>query len=582
MGLVMRRSGSDSDLLSQMSLSAIGPTLQLRRPYAAPAVIPVLGPAGRGPARPGRWSWLRHPVVAAVLLAASVQAGWALWLATDGGDMAAQYAWEQFVAAHPGSAYDLAWYGGMHPASYSVITPYLMAFLGVRTTGVLAGTLAAALLARLLMRSAVSRPLLPALCGAAALACNTASGRITFAVGALIALAAVLTVYETRGAPGTRAAVAGLLGVLATLASPVDGLFLLAIAPALFLTGRRAAAAVLAAGPPLVVGATALIFPFYGVQPYILLQLTLVLATTLPLALLAPASWRAVRIGAWTYALGNLFTVLIPSPIGSNVERLALLFGATLLLAAARASSGHRARALWIAFAIALSWQTVQPLTDIAVAAPAAGWTQYAKPLSAELTKLGAEQGRVEIVGTASHVEASSLAATVELARGWNRQADLTRNPLFYDGTLNDSDYHAWLRNWAVDYVVLPDSGFDYASTAESHIVASGQPWLEPVWSDAHWKVYRVADALPLADAPATVVDAGQAELTLHMSTAGTVLVRIAWSPWLSVLGTGTGCLAADGPWTRLTVRTPGTLHIGTSYAHPKGSPCPATAATDG
>ncbi|TDT98033.1 hypothetical protein EDD99_6245 [Streptomyces sp. 846.5] len=554
-----------------------------RRPYAAPALAPAPGSVGRGPARSRRWAWLRHPVVAAVLLAATVQAGWALWLATNGGDMAAQYAWEQFAAAHPGSAYDLAWYGGMHPASYSVITPYLMAFLGVRATGVIAGTLAAALLARLLMRAAVPRPLLPALCGAVALACNTASGRITFAVGTLVALAAVLTVYETRGASRPRAAVAGLLGVVATLASPVDGLFLLAIAPALFLTGRRAAAVVLAAGPPLVVGVTALLFPFYGVQPYILLQLALVLATTLPLALLAPASWRAVRIGASTYALGNLFTVLIPSPIGSNVERLALLFGATLLLAAARAASGRRARALWIAFGIALSWQTIQPLTDIAVAAPAAGWTQYAKPLAAELTKLGAEQGRVEVVGTASHVEASSLASTVELARGWNRQADLTRNPLFYNGTLDDANYHAWLRNWAVDYVVLPDTGFyDYASTAESRIVASGQPWLDPVWSDAHWKVYRVADALPLADAPATVVDAGQVSLTLQMSAPGTVLVRIAWSPWLTVLGTGTGCLTPDGAWTRLTVQTPGIVHIGTAYALPRGTPCPEAATTDG
>ncbi|WP_370096095.1 MFS transporter [Streptacidiphilus sp. MAP12-20] len=520
--------------------------------------------------------------MAAVLFAGSIQAGWALWLATDGGDMAAQYAWAQFAAAHPGSVYDLAWYGGMHLASYSVLTPYLMALLGVRATGVVAGTLAAALLARLLMRSGVPRPLLPALCGAAGLACNTASGRITFAVGAFFALAAVLTVYETRGAAGPRAAIAGLLGLLATLASPVDGLFLLAIAPALFLTGRRAAAAVLAAGPPLVVGTTALLFPFYGVQPYILLQLTLVLATTLPLALLAPASWRAVRIGAWTYALGNLLTVLIPSPIGSNVERLALLFAATLLLAAARVSKGRRARALWITFAIALSWQTIQPLTDIFVAAPASGWTQYAKPLAAELTRLGADQGRVEVVGTASHVEASSLAATVELARGWNRQADLIRNPLFYNGTLDDTNYHAWLRNWAVDYVVLPDTSFDYASTTESRIVASGRPWLEPVWSDKHWKVYRVADALPLADAPATVVDAGQAALTLQVSTPGTVLVRIAWSPWLSVVGTGTGCLTADGPWTRLTVQTPGTLQIGTSYAHPTGSPCPEIVASGG
>jgi hypothetical protein len=532
----------------------------------------------RRPTRRLLASWLGHPVVAATLLAASLQAVWALCLATNGGDMAAQYAWAQFAAAHPGSAYDLAWYGGMHPVSYSVLTPYLMAFLGVRATGVIAGTLSAALLARLLTRSTVSRPLLPALCGAAGLACNTISGRITFAVGVTLALLAVLVVQQACGSSGRRAATAGVLGVLATLASPVDGLFLVAVAPALFLTGRRAAACLLAAGPPLVVGTTAVLFPFQGVQPYTLLQFSLVLATTVPLALLAPPSWRAVRIGAWTYALGNLLTVLIPSPIGSNVERLALLFAAAVLLAAARVTRGRRARALWTAFAVALSWQTVQPFTDIAVASPAAGWTQYAKPLAAELLKLDAERGRVEIVGTASHVEASSLAATVELARGWNRQADLTRNRLFYNGTLDTADYHTWLQNWAVGYVVLPDARFDYASAAESRIVAVGQPWLKPVWSDAHWRVYRVVDALPLAGAPATVIDAGQADLTLRFSSAGTVLVRVAWSPWLSVLGPGRGCLAPSGFWTRLTVDAPGTVHIGTSYARSAGSSCPRAA----
>ncbi len=345
-------------------------------PVLPPKEVSRRPSAGSGPSR---WNsprralllLLRHPMPAAALLAASLQGGWALWLATNGGDMAAQYAWAQFAAAHPGSAYDLAWYGGMHPVSYSVLTPYLMAFAGVRTTGVIAGTLSAVVFARLLMRCSTARPLLPALVGAAALACDTASGRITFAVGVFLALSAILAIFESWGSPGQRTSVAAVLAVLATLASPVDGLFLLTVAPALFLTGRRGAACALAAGPSLVVAVTALVFPFHGVQPYGLLQLFLVLATTLPLALLAPVSWRAVRVGAWTYAVGNLLTVVIPSPIGSNVERLALLFGAAVLLAAARSTAGRRSRVLWIACTLALAWQSIQPLTDLAVAAPA-------------------------------------------------------------------------------------------------------------------------------------------------------------------------------------------------------------------
>src|SRR5690349_13864977 len=116
-------------------------------PYAAfPTPSPVV---------PRLLYWLRHPVVAAVLVAAVLHLLWAVFFATDGGDMAAQYAWAQFAAANPGSAYNLSWYGGMHPVSYSILTPYLMAWAGVRTTAVLAGVFSAAVLARLLMRSGI-------------------------------------------------------------------------------------------------------------------------------------------------------------------------------------------------------------------------------------------------------------------------------------------------------------------------------------------------------------------------------------------------------------------------------------------
>jgi hypothetical protein len=90
-----------------------------------------------------RWA----PVIVAVLVSAALQAVWLRFLATSGGDLAAQDAWAGFARAHPGSAYNLAWYGGMHPASYSVISPFVMAGLGVRATMVVTSTVAAALLA---------------------------------------------------------------------------------------------------------------------------------------------------------------------------------------------------------------------------------------------------------------------------------------------------------------------------------------------------------------------------------------------------------------------------------------------------
>ena len=533
---------------------------------------------------PRRRAALR-PVLAATALAGVLQLFWALFLATDSGDMAAQYAWAQFASAHPGSAYDLAWYGGMHPVSYSVLAPYLMALFGVRATAVAAGTLCAALLARLVVRTGIRRPMPPALCGALALSCNTFSGRTTFGLGLCFALAALLVVHETRGTPRARAVAAGLLGVIATASSPVDGLFLLVVVPGLFLYGRRTAAVALAAGPPLVVGATTLLFPFYGVQPFPLAEAALVVAVTGPLALLAPRSWRAVRLGSWVYLVGSLLTLVIPSPVGSNVERLALLFAGMVLLAAAMATRGRRAAALWLAFAVALGWQCVQPLTDLQVTVPAAGWTQYAQPLVAELGRLGAGRTRVEVVGAASHVEAATLTPYLELARGWNRQLDVARNPLFYGATLTAGAYYAWLRDWAVGYVVLPRGvAYDEGSVTEARVVIGGQPWLRPVWSDRHWQVFRVAGAVPMASAPATVLQAGEAQLTVRIPEAGSTLVRVAWSPWLDLPPGSPGCLAPDGDWTRLTVTAPGTYRIGASYRLPRGSACgtpaPGTLAT--
>ena len=80
----------------------------------------------------------------------------------------------------------------MHPVSYSFISPYVMAFLGVRTTMMVAGTVSAGLLALLLVRTrALRQPLWPALYGAVALTGNAVSGRVTFGLGAMFALAAV-------------------------------------------------------------------------------------------------------------------------------------------------------------------------------------------------------------------------------------------------------------------------------------------------------------------------------------------------------------------------------------------------------
>lgn len=60
---------------------------------------------------------LRHPVTIATAAAAVTHILWFFLFANSGGDLAAQDAWAEFVGRYPGTAYNLAWYGGMHPVS---------------------------------------------------------------------------------------------------------------------------------------------------------------------------------------------------------------------------------------------------------------------------------------------------------------------------------------------------------------------------------------------------------------------------------------------------------------------------------
>jgi hypothetical protein len=302
---------------------------------------------------------------------------------------------------------------------------------------------------------------------------------------------------------------------------------------------------------------------------------------------LVPRAWRAVHLGSWVYTAGVLLTYVIPSPIGSNVERLALLFGGTVLLIVAMGATlgTRRALALWLAFAGAAIWQITKPIVDQVTTSSVSVASYHAAPLITELKDVHADRGRVEVVPLRSHWEASGLSPYVNLARGWNRQADVERNPLFYDGTLTPASYREWLRHWSVNYVVLPSAAPDGAAVAEAKLVGAGQSWLHLVWQDTDWRVFQVSGALPMAEPPARVDQAGPAELTVTMPVTGSVMLRIPWSPVLGIEGAtdgNHGCLAPDGDWTRLYAPQPGTYHIGGSYALIRGTQCDKAQIKDG
>ncbi|WP_425314618.1 hypothetical protein [Streptomyces bicolor] len=526
------------------------------------APVPETAPPARNQLL--RTVWTRHRIpLLATLPTIPFYALWWAFLATGGGDLAAQYAWAGFAARHGESAYNLFWYGGTHTANYSLISPYLMAALGVRAVTVVSGLAASWLAAVLMERAGLRRPLGPALLASFALWCNVASGRTTFALGVAFGLGACLMLTGRR-----RVVLAAACAALATMASPVAGLFLVVVGAGFLLTRDYARTLALLVPPALTVGVTTLLFPFKGEQLMFAGRIWPPFFLGLAVTVFAPRTWRVARWSGAVYAAGTVLTYLIASPIGTNVERFAELFAPAALLAVllARPDLAKARRNLLIAALVfSVAWVGKKTGDDLYVSTKVPAWAAETRGVVRALEHLGADRTRVEVVPARNHREASGLAPHVNMARGWNRQLDMERARLFYDGSFSAATYRQWLDRWAVGYVVLPLGKPDGYAKVEARLIREDRPdWLEPVWQDAHWRVFRVRDAVPLVSGPASVVSTSSADVVVRMPRAGTATVRVAHSPWLRV--DGGGCLAPKGEFTRLTVSAPGEYRISSEY----------------
>lgn len=550
-----------------------------------------------------------------MLLAVVLHLLWLGLVANGGGDLAAQDAWAGFARAHPRNAYDLAWYGGIHPGSYSVLSPYVMALLGVRTTMVVSGVIASGLLAGLLVQTrAVRHPLLPALYGAFAIAGNAVSGRVTFGLGLMFALAAVTIVFSPPGAVLNRqrrirrGLIAALLAGLATASSPVAGLFLGVVAAALWLSGRRRIAYAVGLPPVAVVLLATLLFPFSGEQPMKSATAILPILIGICCALMPPAEWRTVRRGAAFYTFAVVAVLVIPSQIGSNVTRLALIFGGVVLVAVVAEHLAETRRATYavlVAVLVATVWQAGIATADVVNTRSASAWSREVQPLVGQLRAHHANLARVEVVPSRSHREASAMAPYVNLARGWNRQADAGRNALFYtEDALNAETYRAWLDRWAVRFVFLANPEPDAAAVDEAKLIRGGLSYLRLVWAGAGGRLYMVRNPAPLVDKPAVVTRFGAGEIVVEVPKPGNYRLRVLSSPWLALLDKDghtvdapdaaqgsipanvEGCLSkqvdpalpggAKLEWAVLEAPHAGTYRISTPYAVPRGTACPA------
>jgi hypothetical protein len=262
-----------------------------------------------------------------------------------------------------------------------------------------------------------------------------------------------------------------------------------------------------------------------------------------------------VRWGALLSAALVVAAYLLPTQVGTNATRLPELFGAPVIMAL---SAVPLAVVIASTVATALLLPPVS-ITEIQERGDPALSAQFYAPLLDQLTARGVE-GPIEVVATQRRGEAAFVPPVVPIARGWTRQVDIGRNPIFYDGTLNADTYGKWLDDNAVSYVALPTGPYDWAASGEVKLLSGGLPYLRQVWGDSTWTLYAVANPRPVISFPGRVVSRGADSLTLSVPEAGEYVMRVRWYRYLS---TSNGCVRpAEGGWSTLVVERPGTATI--------------------
>lgn len=497
--------------------------------------------------------WQRSPAIVvagslSVLLAAAY-----LLAAPMGRDLSAQMAHAQLGEQHWPELLDLRWYGGYDPLGYSVLSPPVMALLGVRLTTALGYVISVVLFAALLKRTGVARPIPGAITAAICLTGNLVVTRTTFALGLAVALGAALALVSGR------LRTASVLCVLAALSSPVDGLFLGVAGGALFLSGRRRDGVILGVSglvPTIVVG---LAFGNGGYQTFATKQ---ALTGFLVCLIVAGLCWRrpVVRWGALLSAGMVAGAYLIPTPVGTTATRLPELFAAPIIVAVAAVP----VVAIIAAAATVVLLLPPVSITEVLERGDPALSREFYTPLLDQLRARGVA-GPIEVVPTRRRGEAAAVAPVVPIARGWSRQVDTGNSPVFYNGTLNADTYREWLDDNAVSYVAISSGPYDWASSDEANLVRHGLPYLQPVWSDPTWTLYAVTNPEPVISAPGQAVARNADSLTVSLPKSGQYEIRVHWSRYLSA---SAGCVRpADSGWSTLVVDHPGTVKIYGSLA---------------
>ncbi|HET7416838.1 MAG TPA: hypothetical protein VFJ61_04330 [Solirubrobacterales bacterium] len=495
------------------------------------------------------------------------------------GDLAAQVFRTELFQRAGLAIWNGSWYGGHYTLTYSLLFPPLAALFGPQLVGTGAVVASSYLFDRLVRDRWGVEARWATLWFAAGVVTLLADGQLTFALGVAFGLAALRCLQLGRPALTLLAAAA------CPLASPVAGAFLGGVLLAGAAEKSRRPQSL-----PLVAGALALTltiapniaFPEAGHFPFVFssyVAIPLWCAGALILTQGVREEERQLRRVIAAYLLASTLIWLMPNAMGGNAVRLGALFGGPVLAAVLLSRRPRPAVPMWLfapllALAIAgsLYWQLTASVAQIArsVGDPSTK-AAYFHPAARWLRAHGAGGTRIEVPPTANHWESAYLAPKFELARGWLRQLDTTRDDLFYDDNeLTTTSYGEWLRANAISYVALPDAPLDYSSQEERRLILGEPSSLQLRFRSQHWRIYEVRDpkplVAPLGSAAAETLWVGRQGFALDVKRPGEFLVRVNFTPYWSI-SRGAGCILRRGDWTVARAARPGTFRVAADFS---------------
>jgi hypothetical protein len=506
---------------------------------------------------------LAREAMLSTAVAASL-AAFLLWATPPGIDWAAHAYQRTFLLEHGFQIWNNFWYAGRYSfVTYSLIYYPLAALFGIKVLALASIASAATVFSIVMYRQWGSDSRVSSRTFAVLWVGIIGAAAFPFALAMSFALLSIWALQE-----GRRGRFA--LGAILTLAASPLAFMLLTIVMAGVVLSRRSIRNV---GVPIAIVAACcagelLLFRLFGDGgrfPFGTLQLLAGIGFAV-LGLVVTrgvATAKPLRGLFWIYLAAVLAAYVVPSSVGSNIERIRYLALPLALIAVAL----RHWRPLWLVvpvIVLAGVWNMTPIVASFARAntdpeASLAYWQPGIDYLHAHLSP----SYRVEVVDTAEHWPAAYLPdAGIPIVRGWYRQSDFPQNELLYDPKLGVARYESWLQRMGVRYVLLADAPADYSSRSEAALIRSGRTHLVPVFSTAHLTVYELPAASPLivGSGSATVLWMYPARIVAVVDAPGTYRVKVRWSPyWRS----SSGCVSktADG-MTRLSVPHAGLVQL--------------------